>query len=84
MLLLFTFLESFISKIAISEISIFKLVSVAEETGLSLVLLETCRLEAHVSISMRKHFSIKVLYFENITVSIRYMRRATTRGWDPN
>ena len=34
-------LESFISRLATSKISIFKLVSVAEETGLSLTLLET-------------------------------------------
>ena len=34
-------LESIISKLTKGEISIFKLVSVAEETGLSLALLET-------------------------------------------
>ena len=37
------FLESIICKLAPSEISIFKLVSVAEETGLKLALLETPR-----------------------------------------
>ena len=36
-------LESYISRLATSKISIFKLVSVAEETGLSLTLLETLK-----------------------------------------
>ena len=36
-------LESIISKLATSKISIFKLVSVAEETGLSLALSETSK-----------------------------------------
>ena len=35
------FLKSIICKLAIGEISIFKLVSVAEETGLNLAFLET-------------------------------------------
>ena len=35
------FLESIICKLSIGEISIFKLVSVAEETGLKLALTET-------------------------------------------
>ena len=46
-------LESTISKLATSEISFFQLVSVAEETGLSLAFSENpegrfCRVEAHM------------------------------------
>ena len=37
------FLERFTSKLATSEISIFYLISVAEETGLDLTLLETLK-----------------------------------------
>ena len=41
-------LESFICKLSTGEISIFQLVSVAEETGLSLACLETCNDETHL------------------------------------
>ena len=41
LLLMNSFLESIISRLATSEISIFLLVSVTEETGLSLALSET-------------------------------------------
>ena len=41
-------LESFICKLSTGEISIFQLVSVAEETGLSLACLETRNDETHL------------------------------------
>ena len=46
--------ESIISKLATSECSIFQLVSVAEETGLSLSLSETPRVDAQMSQCMPK------------------------------
>ena len=52
--LVFRFLESTISRLAANEISIFQLISVPEETGLSLALLQTPKdrfygIEAHMS-----------------------------------
>ena len=59
------FLKSIISKLATSEISIFYLVSVAEETGLSLDLSETPKI-GFVPLRPILNFRLKVLFIWTI------------------
>ena len=64
------FLESFISKLATKEISVFWLVSVAKETGFSLALLETSktgfivtRLISFLIFQGKYDFKVNILFF---------------------
>ena len=70
-------MESTISGLATSEISIFQQVSVAEETGLGLALLQTpkdrfCHVEAHIIVTpLATLFAlIKMIFRERNTIFI--------------